>query len=1019
MNPRHLGLAIFALAFISFNAFGATTHYVNSSNLSPAYPYISWATAAVNIQDAVAISGSTDTVLVTNGIYQNGGAVAVGSSNRVCSFTTQLTIQSVNGPAVTIIKGYQVPGTTNGVNAVRCVYLSASSTLSGFTLTNGATQSSGEGGGLYDNPGCTVSNCVIVGNAASSDGGGTYSLSGSTNINCTIAGNIAFGTGGGAYGSVLNNCIVTNNTAPNGGGLASGVANNCLFAGNGNTNGFSGTAGGATENSTLNNCTLVGNVSYTLGAADNCTLNNSIIYYNSNNTYADCYQCKLTNCCTPLGFGTFSLTNNSISNAPAFVDLAHGNYRLQIGSPCIDAGTNIPAVVPTDLDGNPRTVNGIVDMGAYENQNTSLVHYVNLSNSVPVSPFTNWLTAATNIQDAVAVAQAGEFVVVASGLYTRGGAVVYGSESNRVALTKAITLLGLNGSPSTVIVGNTLGNATRCAYVGSNAVLYGFTLVDGTTRNSGDQIKEGSGGGAWCEPSGVISNCVFGTSGFPYADGANPGDACTAQWEGGAVYGGTIYNSLMGNNSTVSQGGAAAVANLVNCLLTNNTCSAGYAAGIYQGSASNSTFYGNVNNDGSFPRAGGAYLSTLYNCTFASNRGSTGGASSCTNYGCIFTNNSGTEGGGAYGGILYNCLLSSNSASSAGAGAYLSTLYNCLVVSNRSLATGGGVYGCTLYSCTLSNNTALQGGGGAYGGTLFNCTLGGNFFGGADGKATLYNCILSGNTNTSGGGGAVASTLYDCLLVGNSSFNSGGGANNSTLYNCTVVSNSAPQAGGVYGSKLYNSISYYNVSTLSSNNYSGGTLAYCDTTPLAAGPGNITNDPALVNFPVDLHLQSTSPCINSGDNSYITTNKDFDGNQRIVGGTVDIGAYEFQSPTSIISYAWLQLYGLPIDGSADYLDSDGTGMLNWQKSIAGLNPTDPTSVLVMLPPAPTNNAAGVTVSWQSVSARNYYLLRATNLSVQPAFSAIQSNLVGQAGTTTFMDTTATNNNPYFYRVGVQ
>ncbi len=701
------------------------------------------------------------------------------------------------------------------------------------------------------------------------------------------------------------------------------------------------------------------------------------------------------------------------------MDFAHGNYHLQIGSPGIDGGANLPAVGTTDLDGNPRVVNGTVDMGAYENQVTNLVHYVNLSNTVAVAPYTTWLTAATNIQDAVALAQAGEFVVVSSGIYLRGGGVVYGSESNRVALTKPITLLGLYGAQSTVIVGNTLGTSTRCAYVGSNAVLYGFSLVDGTTTTSGDQIKEESGGGAWCETSGVISNCVFGGASFPYANNESPGDSCTAQWEGGAVYGGTIYNSLMGNNSTLQQGGTAAAANLVNCVLTNNTCFDGYAAGIYQGSASNSTFYGNVNNEVVFPRAGGAYQSMLYNCTFAGNRGSTGGASSCTNYGCIFTNNSGSEGGAVSGGILYNCILSSNMVSSAGAGAYLSTLYNCLVISNRSLATGGGVYGSTLYSCTFSNNTAVQGGGGAYGGTLFNCTLGGNIFGGASGKATLYNCILSGNTNTSGGGGADASTLYNCLLVGNSSFNPGGGAHFSTLYNCTVVSNSAPQAGGVYNSTLYNSISYYNTSTAFSTNYSGGTLAYCDTTPLGAGVGNITNDPALVNFPVDLHLQSGSPCINSGDNSYVTTNTDFDGNPRIVGGTVDIGAYEYQSPTSIISYAWLQLYGLPTDGSADYLDSDGTGMPNWQKSIAGLNPTDLTSVLAMLPPVATNNAAGVTVSWQSVSTRNYYLLRATDLTVQPAFSAIQSGLEGQPGMTTVIDATATNNGPYFYRVGVQ
>ena len=95
-------------------------------------------------------------------------------------------------------------------------------------------------------------------------------------------------------------------------------------------------------------------------------------------------------------------------------------------------------------------------------------------------------------------------------------------------------------------------------------------------------------------------------------------------------------------------------------------------------------------------------------------------------------------------------------------------------------------------------------------------------------------------------------------------------------------------------------------------------MIYCCTTPLPAGSGNITNEPAFLDLANgDFHLQSNSPCINSGNNKYVTSATDLDGNPRIVGGTVDIGAYEYQTPVSKISYAWLQQYALPINTNID------------------------------------------------------------------------------------------------------
>jgi pectin methylesterase-like acyl-CoA thioesterase len=306
-------------------------------------------------------------------------------------------------------------------------------------------------------------------------------------------------------------------------------------------------------------------------------------------------------------------------------------------------------------------------------------------------------------------------------------------------------------------------------------------------------------------------------------------------------------------------------------------------------------------------------------------------------------------------------------------------LTNCLIVGNSAYTGGGGAFGCTLYNCTLSGNSASDG----FGGGAINCTL--------------YNCMLSGNSTSEVGGGAFGCTLYNCTLSGNSASEVGGGAYTCTLYNCIAYYNTA------LGGANYDSLS--------------STLIHCCTTPLpTAGVGNIANAPLFVDSANgNLRLQSNSPCINAGNNAYVTTTTDLDGRPRIVGGTVDIGAYEFQPGVSGAFIGWLQGYGLPTDGSADYADSDHDSMNNWQEWVCGTCPTNGQSVLRMVTAVPT--ASNATVTWQSVAGVNYFLERSADLAA--SFTLLATNILGQAGTTSYADTNAAGKGPFFYRVGVR
>lgn len=92
-KPLRVGVSIILCA----KASSAAVIYVDVNSTNAAPPYTSWATAATNIQDAVDAAVDGDQVLVTNGVYQNGGR-SYGFEGARVLVDKAVVIQSVNGP---------------------------------------------------------------------------------------------------------------------------------------------------------------------------------------------------------------------------------------------------------------------------------------------------------------------------------------------------------------------------------------------------------------------------------------------------------------------------------------------------------------------------------------------------------------------------------------------------------------------------------------------------------------------------------------------------------------------------------------------------------------------------------------------------------------------------------------------------------------------------------------------------------------------------------------------------------
>ncbi len=199
---------------------------------------------------------------------------------------------------------------------------------------------------------------------------------------------------------------------------------------------------------------------------------------------------------------------------------------------------------------------------------------------------------------------------------------------------------------------------------------------------------------------------------------------------------------------------------------------------------------------------------------------------------------------------------------------------------------------------------------------------------------TFMNCTITGNSAEIGGGLSAFSshaTLINCIVSGNTAKNRGGGLywkkrSTPTLINCVITGNKAPIGGGIYshGShpKLTNCTISMNdkdgIRCAGSNPVIANTILWDNGREIVrprrgkpkhypdphvlysnikggfAGEGNLDSDPGFIDpHSGDFRLKKDSPCIDAGSNDVKSLPEtDTNGNPRIVGGIVDIGAYE-------------------------------------------------------------------------------------------------------------------------------
>ncbi len=705
----------------------------------------------------------------------------------------------------------------------------------------------GEGRGFFFHSGegtdSVVEGLMITNGSAS--GGAVFCYGSSPTLaNCTISGNSA-DDGGGVYcysGSpTLTNCTISGNSADDGAGVycyaSSPTLANCTITGN-----SARRDGGGVycyrSSPMLTNCKISENSAYNVGGGVYCDWYSSPTLTNCTISGNSAYDGGGGICCA---YSSPTLTNCTISGNLAY---AYGG-----GVYCYES--------------SPTLTNCVVWSNAPQ------AVYVNANGGIPFAAF-------CNIEGGTGQPWFGEGCVDVAPLLTPDGHLT-------------------GGSP--------------CIGAADPAGDYsGQTDRDGEPRAIGGSVDMGSDEWLDTDVDGLPDwweQLHFGDPliAQPFVDDDSDGRSNLEEYEGGTdplVAYRTLYVNLLGDDAwdglapvwDGQHGPKATIQAAIDACLPSEGDEVVIADGTYTGDGNRDLdFRGKAITVRS---ASGDAAACVIDCE-GEGRGfffHSGEGTDSVVEGLMITN--GSASGGAvfcYGSspTLANCTISGHSAYYGGGvfcHAGTPTLTNC-TISGNSARDGGGVY-CESYSsptltnCTISGNSAYDDGGGVY----------------CDGASnpTLTNCTISGNSAYDGGGGFCCAysspTLINCTISGNSAYYGGGfccyWVSSPTLTNCVVWSN-APQAIYAYGGTPV--------------------AAYCNieggTGQPWFGEGCLDVDPLLA---PDGHVMANSPCIDAGSDAALPPDWldldsngdvtepipfDIDGDPRLLGAQVDMGADEF------------------------------------------------------------------------------------------------------------------------------